>query len=167
MKKQKDHAFGKDVYLLGMDKEGQYLWLEAPTWDCDWYWGFGYVEQYTVHKNPGKSKDIQSHTHLNYFIVGPSMAKDGGYCYNPFDSAAFSETTFTEKEGGELGELFEQFYFLKKAAENFRRGKCHVANAKVDLWKGEAKAKEINEVIIPKVTARILEILAPETEDKA
>ena len=31
IKKQKSHAFGKDVYLLGLIN-GKMQWLEAPSW---------------------------------------------------------------------------------------------------------------------------------------
>jgi len=39
MNKQKSHAFGKDVYFLGVDKNGYNLRLEEASWDCNWYWG--------------------------------------------------------------------------------------------------------------------------------
>jgi hypothetical protein len=62
----------------------------------------------------------------------------------------------------ELTELFNQFYFLKSAAENFGRGKCHTANTTAPKWEKKDLAKEINEIHIPNVTNRILEILSPE-----
>lgn len=34
MRKQIDKAFGKKVYLLGMDKNAIKYWLEEPKWDC-------------------------------------------------------------------------------------------------------------------------------------
>jgi hypothetical protein len=46
LSKRKSHAFGKDIYLIGKDKSGTNYWLESPSWDCDWYWGFGYIETY-------------------------------------------------------------------------------------------------------------------------
>lgn len=69
------------------------------------------------------------------------------------------------QEGWELGELFAQFYFLKEAVEMFGRGKAYVANTTIPLWKDEIKVKEINEILIPKVTERILEILTPEINE--
>lgn len=33
------NKFGKH-YLLGINKEGKHIWLEEPSWDCGWYWGF-------------------------------------------------------------------------------------------------------------------------------
>jgi len=32
--KQKSRAFGKDIYLIGEDKDGIKYWLEQPKWDC-------------------------------------------------------------------------------------------------------------------------------------
>ena len=72
MEKKKSHAFGKDVYLLGTIN-GRYQWLEAPSWDCDWYWGFGYVEEYTRHDKPSASRDIVSHTHVDS-LTTPQLA---------------------------------------------------------------------------------------------
>ncbi len=59
MQKQMDHAFNKDVYLLGKDSEGISYWLEAPSWDCGWYWGFGYVETYRSNRKPSTARDIE------------------------------------------------------------------------------------------------------------
>lgn len=166
--KKVSHAFGKDIYLLGQDSEGVNYWLEAPKWDCSWYWGFGYVETYTNNKNPSISKDIQSHEHISG-ILGAQEVYDfdkkafvkGEYVHNLIESKKFSATTFTDKESWELTELFNQFYFLQSAAENFGRGKCHTANTKAPKWIKKDLAKEINEILIPAVTARILEILTP------
>ena len=60
IKKEKDHAFGKDVYLLGKDAEGVKYWLESPSWDCGWYWGFGYVETYQRNWRPSLARDIEA-----------------------------------------------------------------------------------------------------------
>lgn len=158
--KTKTHAFGKDVFLLGEDKEGTKYWLESPKWECDWYWGFGYIETYTNNNNPAKSRDIQSHQHANDFMSKWFTEWNGS-------KPILEKTTFDEKEGWELSELFEQFYFLQKAAENFGRGKAYCSNTKIDNWAKPELAKEINEVIIPKVTARILEILSPISIEQA
>ena len=154
MKKQKSHAFGKDVYLLGADSEGTYYWLEAPTWDCNWYWGFGYIETYTDNERPHLSRDINSHEHADNFISKWFTSWNGS-------KPRLKESTFSEAEGWELSELFAQFYFLREAAEMFGRGKANTAKTTIPLWKDEAKVKEINEVLIPMVTKRVIEILTP------
>ena len=69
MKKQKNHAFGKDIYLLGKDNGDTLYWLEAGSWDCKWYWGFGYVETYTNNNHPSRSRDISSHQHFDSLFL--------------------------------------------------------------------------------------------------
>jgi hypothetical protein len=68
MNKKQSHAFGKDIYLLGKTTDGELIWLEAPSWDCGWYWGFGYVETYTNNRRPDLAKDISSHSHFNGLV---------------------------------------------------------------------------------------------------
>ena len=158
MKKQTDRAFGKNIYLLGKSTEGRKLWLEAPSWDCGWYWGFGYVETYTNNRAPSKSRDIQSHEHIDGFI-GEKMKKSGEYCHNIYDSKKFAKTTFNENEGWELSELFKRFYTLRETANIFHNG-AGISSSTVNTTSKEL-ANEINEKYIPAVTARILEILTP------
>lgn len=161
--KKKDRAFRKDIYLLGTDADGTKYWLEAPKWDCGWYWGFGYVETYTNNNNPSKSKDIQNHQHIDSSFIG-EVGDGNKYIHNIYDAPLLVCTTFTKDEGWELSELFEQFYFLKKAAENFGRGKCNISNTSAPDWTDTALCEKINQTLIPPVTARILEILSPVTD---
>ena len=151
------NAFGKDQYLLGIDAQGVKYWLSAPSWDCGWYWGFGYVSTFTNNNYPNKSRDINSHEHIDSSFMGK---QDEQYIHNIFDSPRFTRTTFSKSEGWELSELFDQFYFLKSAAENFGRGKCHIAETKIQKWQDKALAEKINKELIPRVTARIIEILS-------
>ena len=74
MKKQTTVAFNKKIYLLGADAEGTKYWLEAPSWDCGWYYGFGYVETYTNNNYPNRSRDINSHQHFDgLFLNNPKV----------------------------------------------------------------------------------------------
>lgn len=156
MKKRKEHPFSKDVYLLGSDTDGTYYWLEAPSWDCEWYWGFGYIETYTNNKLlGGTSRDIRSHSHAVKFMSEYFTEWNGS-------KPILEKTTFTEKEGWELSELFEQFYHLSQQAEFYKNGKMNVANTEIKSWKDEAIAKKINAEMIPVVIGRIIEILSPQ-----
>lgn len=148
MTKQRQNIRGTESVLLGKNNEGERVWMPIPSWDCDWYWGFGYVQ----------TKD--NHQHWDTSIVGHNNKKDGSYCHNPFESKFFSETTFNSTEGWELAELFKRFYVLRESAEMFGRGGCHISHPH-DYLKNEAWAKHINEVLIPETTKRILEILSP------
>ena len=168
--KQKSFAFGKDIYLLGEDKEGIKYWLEAPKWDCGWYWGFGYVETYTNNNNPSSSKDISSHQHISGFLgeqekynyeKGCFVKDDFGFVSNLIDSKTFVKTTFNESESWKLTELFKQFYLLRDMADFTHREipGCHVTTSPVNHGNLKAWNKEINEIMIPKITKEIIKIL--------
>lgn len=128
-------------YLLGEDKDGTKYWLKEPSWDCGWYWGFGYIET------------KYSHQHATNFYQE---------FFNPHeDNNPILETrTFTEDEGYKLSELFEEFYTLKKAAEMWGRGGCHITKGFIPKKAG--LVQEINETLIPMVTEKIIEILTPQ-----
>jgi hypothetical protein len=79
------------------------------------------------------------------------------------------ETTFSESEGWELCELFKRFYTLRESADMFYRSGSHVSSSVLkSISQNEKEDKiisdKINQVMIPKVTDRILEILTPKEE---
>lgn len=157
--KQKSHAFGKDVFLLGTI-DGKYQWLEAPKWDCGWYWGFGYVEEYTSHKSPSKSKDIICHTHID------SLLKNKNLPFYELDKV-FEQTTFNEKEKWKLAELFKQFYLLREMADftHHERLSSHITISPVDHGDLKEWNEKINKEMIPKITDKILDILTFKLEE--
>lgn len=160
IEKRKSHAFGRDIYLLGIDSNGEKYWLESPSFDCGRYWGFGYVETYT-HRNPKLARDISSHQHIDSSFLG-KQGKE--YIRNLYDSPILQKTTFTEKEGWQLSELFKQFYLLKNMADFTYREKpnCNVTVSPVDHGNMKDWNKKINEEMIPRITKAILDILSPE-----
>lgn len=170
LSKKQSFAFGKNIYLLGEDNDGTKYWLEAPKWDCGWYWGFGYVETYTNNEDPSKSKDCQSHQHINSSFLGKQdyydhnlkTWKQGEYIHNIYDCPRFVQTTFDEKAGWILSELFNEFYILKKTAELYHTGGSHTTTSPLqDLLKNPEQERHINEVLIPAITAKIIELLTP------
>jgi len=172
LEKRKSHAFGKDIFLLGKNAEGKLVWLEAPKWDCEWYWGFGYIEVYTNSNNPERARDIQSHSHFSglvgqqeYYDYEKSCYRKGKYIHNVYDSPELVETTFTEKQGWELSELFAEFYLLQKMAEYTHRSpaSCNLTTSPVtqDAEKMKLWHEDINKIMIPKITAKVIEMLTP------
>lgn len=156
MKKQTSVGFGKEVYLLGVDEEGTKYWLEAPSWDCDWYWGFGYVETYQGNRNPSIARDIDSHQHFNgLFLKGNGMAHDR---FKNF----FKESTVDSSELWKLLELMSTFYTLKETAEVFGRGGVHYANNPCkELIQDKGIADKINKEILPQLFEEVKKILTP------
>ena len=173
LQKRKSHAFGKDIFLLGRGIDGKLMWLEAPKWDCGWYWGFGYIETYIDSQNPEKSKDIDCHQHFDglvgaqeYSDMEKGCFRKGEYINNVYDSPQLIETTFTNEDGWKISELFEQFYLLKNMAEFCHRELpgCHVTTSTVDHGNMKEWYEHINQVMIPKITAEIMRMLSPAEE---
>jgi hypothetical protein len=169
MNKQVTTAFNKDVYLLGKQKDGTYIWLEKATWDCEWYWGFGYIETYTNNQHPESSRDINSHSHWTG-LMGKQEVYDfdkkcfkltDKYVHHLNENPDMAETVLTDKESWELADLMKSFYTLKDTAELYHSGNSHLTGTKVDL-KDKAQEDNINKVLLPKIFERIYQILTPE-----
>lgn len=161
MKKQTTVAFNKKIYLLGADETGTKYWLAAPSWDCNWYWGFGYVETYTNNNYPNRSRDINSHQHFDSLFLNDSKV-------NAFDAFRefFKETTLDQKEIWLLTDYMHSFYTLKDAARILGAGYSHMTEkAKLSEVQGTEMAKEINEKILPAIFKQI-DILLSDTDTK-
>lgn len=159
LNKQKSHAFKKDVYLLGKDSDGIFYWLESPSWDCGWYWGFGYVETYSRNVNPSKARDIESHQHYDGFEGFKD--ENGRYVYHLNESPKLAETVLTDSEAWELSDLMKRFYTLKESAEIFHRGNANRTSKTSHDSKNAEIEKYINEVELPAIFKAVLAILTP------
>lgn len=161
MKKRECRAFGKKIYLLGTDNENKNIWLVEPSWDCGWYWGFGYLQTYTNNKNPNLAKDIASHTHFDSEIL-----KGLSFSYNNFKSY-FKETVLKDNEIWELCDYMKTFYTLKETAELFGRGYSHqTERAKIDLLKDEKMVEKINKELLPALFEKIIKLLSSGEEEQ-
>ena len=151
MKKQTTTAFKKKIYLLGADAEGTKYWLEAPSWDCGWYWGFGYVETYTNNNYPNRSRDINSHQHFDDLFLNNPKA-----CAFDVFKEFFKETTLSEKEIWLLVDYMYSFYKLKDTARILGKGYSHMTErAKLSEVQNTEMAKEINEKMLPAIFKQI------------
>ena len=162
MKKQTTTAFGKKVYLLGADANGTKYWLEAPSWDCGWYWGFGYVETYTNNDYPNRSKDVASHQHFDGLFLKNS--KVNGSAFNTF-SEFFKETPLNKDEIWILLDYMYSFYTLRETAAVFGRSYSYMTGkAKLREVQNQEMAKEINEKTLPAIFKQI-DILLSSSEN--
>jgi len=158
MNKTKSHAFGKDVYLVGIDQYGDPVWLEAAKWDCDWYWGFGYMEVYTKKMNPANSHDISSHSHWNGFIG----KQDNGE-YHHHINQTLKQSVLTEKESWAVSDLMKSFYTLSEAAAVVGRGGSHLTAPTSNVLVDKDMAERINTVLLPALFEEVYKILSPES----
>lgn len=152
-------AFGKKVYLLGIDNDGIYRWLEEPSWDCGWYWGFGYIESYTINDHPERSKDINEHTHFDTLFINRN-----GMIFDNFKKF-FKETPLSDPEIWELCDYMKTYYTLREAAEVFRHGySWQTERASIPGLKDKNLSDKINNNFLPKLFDRVRELLTPKSE---
>ena len=153
MEKQTLTIFGKKNYLLGTDKNGKKLFLVAPSWDCGWYWGFGYIETYTNNNHPERSRDIATHNHFDSLfgtIFGTNCNLYDGF------KRIIKDSTLSDSELWQLCDYMKTFYCLQETAEVLKRGSSHYSErAKLDIVKDEAYAERINKVILPELFKHI------------
>lgn len=146
MQKKKIEVFGVH-YLLGIDNEGIKHYLQKPSWDCGWYWGFGYIHTFTNNRAPEMSRDINSHYHWDSFKDYPHPNH-------------LIETPFTKNEWYTLRELAKTIYTLRETAEVFGRGGAHITNNPLaDEIKNPELVEHINKVLIPKLWEEMEKIL--------
>lgn len=141
--------------FLGKHNEEK-IYLTAPSWDCGWYWGFGYLGNKNCHYHVDGLKKIGTYNFekktFEYKFV------------NLYDG--FKEhfgTSFVVKDDNDiwtLAELFETFYTLKETAEVLGRGGSHYTNNPAKkIIKNEAEVRRINEVVLPAIFEEIYNII--------
>jgi len=153
MKKKTINKFGEH-YLLGVNKDGEHVYLEKESWDCGWYWGFGYLHTFTNDRQPTRSVDISSHFHFDgKFLEGPLSAYDTFREY-------FKETVLTNNEIWELVDLMTTAYTLKKTAAILSHGYSYYTDrAKISDLKDKELEEKINHEFLPEVFDRIRALL--------
>lgn len=156
MKKKCQKFFGKYVYLLGEDKYGIKYWMEEATWNCNWYYGGGYVETYTKNINPEYAIDINSHQHFDeLFLNNSNCAFDN---FKKF----FTETPFSDSEIWKIVELMNSFYIAKNYSDMLHRGGTnYTSNPTKDTIKNDSEYNRINKEVIPKIMNELYKILKP------
>lgn len=171
--KEKDHAFGKDVFLLGKDKQGARLWLEDAKWDCGWYWAFGYVETYGVKSNdvqPRSARDINSHSHIDSYIFKKPEYYDfdkkafvtgSDYLHHWNENPDLAATTLTESESWQFSDLMKSFYALSKVSAIYNSGNSHLTSVEGLSLKNQEGYDRINQVEIPAIVNAVKILLSP------
>lgn len=124
----KGKIMNEKIYL-GKVKHGEKIWLTKHSWDCDWYWGFGYIGNQNWH------------FHINSLIDHPKEY------HNKWTDITthFSETWLTQGQWWVLRDLFISAYGLKKATEIYRYGGHQTSSSIPYLVISPEKAKIIND----------------------
>lgn len=139
-------------YLLGV-YDDDWIYLQKPSWDCGWYWGFGYL-----HGHPRNNRTWLTHTHFDsvFFDDGnctPTEFK-GVSAWDRFHK--FDKCTLSDDEFWLLLDYMKTFYTLKEAAAVFGRGGSHyTARANDAKIKNTELSDHINKDILPALFKKI------------
>lgn len=130
----------KEKRYLGQH-DNEPIFLSKPTWDCGWYWSFGYL---------GNAK---CHYHLS------NLNKET----NLFDGMRkhFGDSLIIKKDQDlwTFCELAKTVYTLKETAEVLSRGgSYYTTNPVCDLIKNPLEAERINKIVLPAIFAEIEKI---------
>ena len=158
LEKRVSKAFGKKIYLLGTFEDGPNFWLKEPTWDCGWYWGFGYVSTYQSHQH----YDGLCFKKYEYYDHKKGCFQQGEYIHKLSDRPDVVACSLIEREQWILSDLMKMAYTLKKTAELYRQGNAHLTSHElVPQLKRPDREKEINEIELPAIFAQIEKLLTP------
>ena len=150
MKKQVIEKFGKKYYLLGTRKEDdKKVWLEQASFDCDWYWGIGYIEIFNHNYT-----DIDEHTHFNTLFLNS---------YDTFKDY-FKEITIENNEIWQLLEFMTTIYQLRNFSDTIYLKGSHITNNNTEelLFNEDIYKKmydNINNEDIPKLLEQVYKML--------
>lgn len=126
--------FGKDI------KAGENIYLTLPTFDCDWYWGFGYLGNKNLHFPLSSYQEELATGETRNINMFDSLKRDYELCDALQDDKAlwvFCELALT-------------IYTLIDVAGIHNRGGSHFAtNPCKDLLKSPEQYEHINFVLLP------------------
>ena len=147
MKKQVKTILKNKNYLLGINQDNEKVWLQEATFDCDWYWGIGYIEIYN-----SSFTDINTHSHFNYLFLNDNIHK--GYIHY------FKDSTLNDNEIWLLLEYMKTLYTIRTYADTLTRGGSHItSNPLNDIIKNNDELERINKVLIPTILQNVHNLL--------
>ena len=147
------------IYIGTVDNEK--IYLSAPSWDCGWYWGFGYLGNKNCHYHvDGLTK------HENYNFDKKCFEYEFTNLFDGFKKHFGSSLIVRDSQLWKLVELFKTFYTLRETAEVLGRGGSHyTTNPCKDIIINTEEVKRINEIVLPAIFEEIYKILIP-AQDK-
>lgn len=132
----------KKIYS-GVHKDYGQVWMPRASWDCGWYWGFGYIQNSGVH------------THFHCLDQTKNLHDAIKSNFNHFELSDTQLWVFCE--------LLKTAYALKETAKVLGRGGSHyTTNPCKDLIKNPEEVTRINKVVLPSLFEEIYKLFQKE-----
>lgn len=145
----------KEKTLLGVH-DGKKIYLSRPSWDCNWYWGFGYLGNKDCNYHVEGLKTIESYNFEKQVWQHEFVNLHDGFKKHFGDSFVVKN----DKDIWTLSELFETFYTLREAAEILGRGGSHyTTNPCKDTIINKGEVERINNIVLHAIFDEIYKIL--------
>jgi len=128
--------------------EGEAIYLSAPTFDCNWYWGFGYIG------------NRNCHYHLDSLNQGTN--------YYDGIKKHFGDSFVLKNERliWQFCEIVKTIYTLRETAEVFYRGGSHLTlNPCQELIKSPDIYTKINVELIPALIKELYALFDKQKEE--
>lgn len=151
-------AWTKEVLLGYRKSDKTAIYLSAPSWDCEWYWGFGYLGNKNEHYHlSGYANEGGWGQHRNISMYDALVAD---YDLSPAFGSA-EPPFFQRNKLWTFCELMSTAYTLKEMAEVYNRGGSHYAkNPCQELLKNKDEYERINYVLLPAIFDEVAKLLA-------
>lgn len=140
--------------LLGYNNN-EPIYLSPPSWDCNWYWGFGYIGNKNCHYHIDGLTKIETYNQDAKAFTTKSVN-----LYDGFIEHFGNTLKVRSSDLWTLVELFSTFYKLKEIAEVLGRGGSHYTNNPCkDLIINKEEVNRINNIVLPQIFEEIYKIL--------
>ena len=150
----------KEKLFFGLrNEDNTRIYLSAPSWDCDWYWGFGYLgnknEHYHLSSYANQTKCITD-SEGKFSVFTEKRNK------NMYD-CLLEDYTLNPRIYSNLWtfcELSQTAYALKESAEVLQRGGSNYSTNPVkEIIKNPEEVARINNVVLPAIFDHVYSLL--------
>lgn len=145
--------YSEKVLLGKVDNNN--IYLSAPSWDCGWYWGFGYLGNENCHYHVGGLNKIETYNFAKSTREYEFVDLKTGFERHFGDSFIIRSS-----DRWVFAELFSTFYKLTETAEVLGRGGSHLtSNPAKDIIINKDDTARINNIVLPAIFDEIYKII--------
>lgn len=147
--------------LLGYN-ENEPIYLDPPSWDCGWYWGFGYLGNKNCHYH------IDGLTKVSKYNSDKKVFEYSFYDLKSGIDLHFGESyIIRQSDRWTIAELFKNFYDLQKTARLLEHGGSALTTSPCkNIIINKEEADRINETVLPSVFDEIYKIIERNLNNK-